>query len=161
MVAIITPDQCSEEYLQRHVNQPTHFPRHVKIDPTLPLETADSVFVASDRWNSEMEADVFDVAVAPLTPKDEVKVIQMKTRDPVRIGSTSWNTHEAVVEIRDDFVGRPNIDWLLVHELGHAINLLHEENDPDSWMHSPSGPNLSEHSKCLIRHALEESEELN
>jgi hypothetical protein len=156
-VTSTSPDQCSQEYDQRHATQVTRFPRKIVIDPQLPQVTAESAFVAADRWNQAMVADVFDVTVAVQT-HDDIEVIQMVHWNDTRVGSTWWNSGHAVVEIREDFVGVPNMDGLFAHEFGHALNLNHEPNDPDSWMHNPHGPNLSEYSHCMVAHALAEWE---
>lgn len=160
-VYITTPDECSVEYDLRHRFQPTKFPRLITVDPELPPETTASVFVAMERWNSGMNAEVFHVTVAEPSSHDEIKIIRMKKWADHRGGSTWWNADRAIIEIREDWIGPPNIDPLVVHELGHALNLFHENDDRDSWMHNPHGTKLSEHSKCLVRHALEEAEALD
>lgn len=145
---------CAATYDANHAYQPTAFPISVAL-----LEAPGAEGEASSRpdlsgainfWNGISSVRLF-VLSSSAPSCGTALVTQAQPKDRANTGQTVWNKCRAVISLAPN--AGPEI---AVHELGHVLNLRHEEGE--LMAHVPLNLDLSEHSRCLIEAAVLEGE---
>jgi len=152
---------CDEIYVSHLPYQVPSFPRQVKISPSMPIEAIEATYDAVERWNEVAGREILVASIEAVKDRTRGTIVvrEMTIFNPERRGSTVWTGYWAVVEIRADELTDPAVGEIITHEVGHALN-LHHENDRDSVMNREvfSNSEISDLSKCLIRRSVEEGE---
>jgi hypothetical protein len=145
---------CRARYDERAASQPTHFPITIRLAADMEPDLADATVAAADFWNDGMGADVFVVASGNPAAQYTVDVSSATDLPQPLVGATNWGADRAAIQL---LIGQwPMLaSQVAAHELGHALNLLHEDDQNSlMWFQEHEGEELSDLSHCLVATAL-------
>lgn len=150
---------CSKTYMENRETQQLDFPINVYINSHMSDENIEAAILAAAAWNATMGAPVFTPIVTD-RPVDRSVCgsVFVSTSDLPKdyVGYAWWDSCSAQVKFEPD-QDREDAINVMIHELGHSLNLNHEE-DELSIMHDTLGTNqeISDLSECLVELALRE-----
>lgn len=153
---------CYEIYKANHKVQPLSFPRKVYINPdSLSEDQIDIAIISAIEYNSRFSYEIFE----PVISNREIDSSECGTIYMVGgiledgpVGLTEWNSCSAKITIEPPWTHKT----LYLHELGHALNLRHENNIVSIMNESffeENTQSFSDLSKCLINLMIFETEE--
>ena len=154
---------CVDEYVRNHDKQQIDFPITVFIDKEMDLEDQEAVIIAAATWNKTMNAPIF-IPIVSDRVKDRMlcSTVWVSNLDITakHVGYAWWNACSADCRLRYSLVNRDLAIKVMIHELGHALNLRHEDDDESimyDYVNAREDQDISDLSKCLVENAIRES----
>ena len=151
---------CINEYINNYATQTTSYPRTVYLNPdNMSERQIKAATIVMNDYNSKFNYTLFNPVVSnqPINRTD-CNAIFMHSGEIENsyIGLAKWNKCSAEITIVKDNV----MPVLYKHELGHALNLMHE-NDSKSFMYETinNSQDYSDLTTCLINLSIQDAKE--
>lgn len=119
-------------------NQQTNFPVKIYLAEEFAQNEIDAMYDAINLWNDEVGQTVF----SPVIENDEKNiecgyVYVVRLLEPTEyVGFATWDSCNAIVSIyKPQIFYGPKFTAVFAHELGHTLNLEHDEEDHTSIMY--------------------------
>lgn len=131
------------------------FPTLLLIDSSTEEKYVEAFKDAAFWWNDDIGEHIFDVKVSDNINDHEtcgwvIALNTIKLDDPV-VGQAWWSSCNAYVEVATEKMLLNDGVTVAAHELGHVLNLRHEEDDIESLMNPYVGGVISKKSHCLVK----------
>lgn len=156
--AVAIPESiCVDAFRANLSSQNLHLPLEVRVSADLDETSVRATQTAVAYWNETMGAPVFVLSSAPASDTRECGVVRVTGNPkPGYRAWTDWDDCSATVAVKDNDSTLQTRDFVVRHELGHVLNLEHDDVDGLHNLMSEFvlGAKMNVNEKCLVATAL-------